>query len=71
MHLIRSGVTSDATVVQKLVEKHSSQESSCSSLESEVSASPEVMHLQESQDMDACSIHPRTYLQCDDQQQEP
>jgi hypothetical protein len=41
-------------------------------LESEVSAtaSPEVMHLQESQDMDAC-VHPRKYLQCDDQQQEP
>jgi flagellar basal body-associated protein FliL len=44
------------SVVQKLVEtkNHSSQESSCSSLESEVSAaSPEVMHLQESQNMDA------------------
>ena len=68
---ISSGQVLPATqsVVQKLVEKHSSQESSCSSLESEVSASPEAMHLQESQDMDAC-VHPRTY-QCDDQQQEP
>ena len=74
------GISSDQVLpatqsfVQKLVEtkKHSSQESSCSSLESEVSAaaSPDVMHLQESQDMDAC-VHPRTYLQCDDQQQEP